>query len=278
MIVLIRLLLPALLVVLGWWGLKRLKQRYNLNQQQFTWLVVISAVAAAVLVLIMLGRLPVQAIMAPIAFLATFAMRNAHWLIQLLSVWRSRSGGATRVGGNGEQSGDGESAIKTAWLNMTLNHRTADMDGTVRQGAYEDRKLSSMDLPELLSLASECRDDNDSLQLLEAYLDRRFPEWREQYSSADHTGYEETDGSTGESDSSNTGHGSTGQGKRYRPASTGMTEALALEILGLQPGVDRKAVTEAHRRLMQKLHPDRGGSDYLAKRINEARDYLISRL
>lgn len=57
-----------------------------------------------------------------------------------------------------------------------------------------------------------------------------------------------------------------------------MTEALALEILGLQPGDDRKAVTEAHRRLMQKLHPDRGGSDYLAKRINEARDYLISRL
>lgn len=278
MIVLIRLLLPALLVVLGWWGLKCLKQRYNLNQQQFRWLVMISAVAAVVLVLIMMGRLPVQAIMAPIAFLATFAMRNAHWLIQLLSVWRSRSGGATRVGGHGEPSGDGESAIKTAWLSMTLNHSTADMDGTVRQGAYEGRKLSSMDLPELLSLASACRDDNDSLQLLEAYLDRRFPEWQEQYSSEDHTGNEETDGAAGENDSNNAGHGNSGQGKRRHQASAGMTEALALEILGLQRGADRKAVTDAHRRLMQKLHPDRGGSDYLAKRINEARDFLIGRL
>lgn len=270
MIVLIRLLLPALLVVLGWWGLKRLKQRYNLNQQQFTWLVVISAVAAAVLVLIMLGRLPVQAIMAPIAFLATFAMRNAHWLIQLLSVWRSRSGGATRVGGNGEQSGDGESAIKTAWLNMTLNHRTADMDGTVRQGAYEDRKLSSMDLPELLSLASECRDDNDSLQLLEAYLDRRFPDWREQYGDANYQG---ESGEEGHHQRRGARHGEGGNRE-----SNSMTEALALEILGLPHGADRQAITGAHRRLMQKLHPDRGGSDYLAKRINEARDYLLDQL
>lgn len=272
MIVLIRLLLPALLLILGWWGLKRMKQRYNLNQQQFNWLVLIAAVAAVVLVLIMLGRLPVQAIMAPIAFLATFAMRNAHWLIQLLSVWRSRSGGATRVGGGGEQSQEGESGINTAWLNMTLNHRTAEMDGTVRQGVYEGRKLSTMALPELIDLASACQDDSDSLQLLEAYLDRRFPEWREQYSDAGHQG------SGGSADGSNSHRNGAGQSPGQHPDSAGMTEALALEILGLQAGADRQAITDAHRRLMQKLHPDRGGSDYLAKRINEARDYLLARL
>lgn len=270
MIVLIRLLLPALLVVLGWWGLKRLKQRYNLNQQQFTWLVVIAAVAAVVLVLIMLGRLPVQAMMAPIAFLATFAMRHAHWLLQLLSVWRSRHGGATRVGGSGEKSEEGESAIKTAWLSMTLNHRTADMDGTVRQGEYAGSKLSSMGLAELMSLASACRDDSDSLQLLEAYLDRRFPEWREQYADA---GFQETSGEEEETHHAGASHG----GGNNRSVG-GMTEALALEILGLQRGADRQSVTKAHRHLMQKLHPDRGGSDYLAKRINEARDFLLARL
>lgn len=265
MIVLIRLLLPALLLVLGWLGLKRLKQHYNLNGQQFTWLVMLSGVAAVVLILIVLGRLPIQAIMAPIAFLATFAMRHAHWLVQLLSVWRSRRGGATRVGGSGESAGEGESGIKTAWLSMTLDHRTADMDGTVRQGQFESRQLSSMDLPELVALATECRDDSDSLQLLEAYLDRRFPQWREEYDEAGPTG--------GDHDSSD-----AGQGRRSGQSSSGMTELLALEILGLQRGADRKAITEAHRRLMQKLHPDRGGSDYLAKRINEARDYLLGRI
>lgn len=271
MIVLIRLLLPALLIVLGWIGLKRLKQKYQLNQQQFTWLVMIAAVAAVVLVLIMLGRLPVQAIMAPIAFLATFAMRNAHWLIQLLSVWRSRRGGATRVGGQGESAGSGESGIKTAWLSMTLNHHTAEMDGTVRQGMYEDRQLSSMELTELMTLASECRDDSDSLQLLEAYLDRRFPEWREHDGNGEQFAGDEGSGN-------NRQHAGGGYRQRASQHSSGMTEALALEILGLQSGADRQAVTDAHRRLMQKLHPDRGGSDYLAKRINEARDYLLSRL
>tara|TARA_A100000171_G_scaffold53083_1_gene76493 strand:- start:16766 stop:17575 length:810 start_codon:yes stop_codon:yes gene_type:complete len=268
-IVLIRLLLPALLLVLGWFGLKRLKQHYNLNGQQFTWLLMLSGVAAVVLILIVLGRLPIQAIMAPIAFLATFAMRHAHWLIQLLSVWRSRRGGATRVGGSGESAGEGESGIKTAWLSMTLDHRTADMDGTVRQGQFESRQLSSMDLPELVALATECRDDSDSLQLLEAYLDRRFPQWREQY--------EDVAGANG-----NAGHSSGANGRENHRRSgldnAGMTEALALEILGLQRGAERKAITEAHRRLMQKLHPDRGGSDYLAKRINEARDYLLDHL
>lgn len=260
MIVLIRLLLPALLLVLGWFGLKRLKQHYNLNGQQFTWLVMLSGVAAVVMILIVLGRLPIQAIMAPVVFLATFAMRHAHWLVQLLSVWRSRRGGATRVGGSGERAGEGESGIKTAWLSMTLDHRTADMDGTVRQGQFEGRQLSAMDLTELLTLAGECRQDDDSLQLLEAYLDRRFPQWREQYQ--DTAGASHDDHHT----------------SRAGQDSAGMTEALALEILGLQRGAERKAITEAHRRLMQKLHPDRGGSDYLAKRINEARDYLLDRL
>ncbi len=54
-------------------------------------------------------------------------------------------------------------------------------------------------------------------------------------------------------------------------------EAEAREILGLQAGYSRQDVINAHRRLIQKLHPDRGGSDYLATKINQARDILLRR-
>ena len=54
-----------------------------------------------------------------------------------------------------------------------------------------------------------------------------------------------------------------------------MTEALALDILGLQPGATESEISAAHRKMMQKMHPDRGGSEYLARRINAARDFLL---
>jgi DnaJ-domain-containing protein 1 len=104
----------------------------------------------------------------------------------------------------------------------------------------------------LLALATACQKDADSLHLLEAYLDRMHPNWREDPAAAGAANAQPPSG--GES---------------------AMNEALALEILGLQPGASAEEITLAHRRLMQKLHPDRGGSDYLAQRINAARDFLL---
>ena len=50
----------------------------------------------------------------------------------------------------------------------------------------------------------------------------------------------------------------------------------AMEVLGLKPGYSKEDVKQAHRRMMQKVHPDRGGSDYLAAQINQAKDILLS--
>ena len=66
------------------------------------------------------------------------------------------------------------------------------------------------------------------------------------------------------------------QGAPGSPASKGsMARAEALEILGLETGATKEQIIDAHRRLIQKRHPDRGGSSYLAARINQAKDLLI---
>ena len=248
--ILLRLLAPLLLIILAWWGLRRVRQQYSLTTSQFRWLAGASAVLLVVLVLIIVGRLPIQALMAPLIFLVTFALRNPSLLTQLW-MWRKRQGDS----GGGGRSRQGKSAIKTAWLAMELTHSDGAMDGEVLQGGFRQRRLSELELPELLALGQECQEDSDSLQLLEAYLDRAHPQWRETTQDA-----------------------GGNAGRAHSPhAAEAMTEALALEVLGLDKGATRDEVVAAHRRLMQKMHPDRGGSDYLAQRINEARDFLLNR-
>lgn len=252
----IRLLAPLLLAVLAWWGLRNLKNRYALTQSQFRWLVAITAVLLVVVTMIVLGRLPVQAILAPIIFLLSFMMRNVHLLVRLwplLKMGQSKWGNNRSWGRSGGAGSGGASSIRTRWLNMGLDHQTGAMEGEVLQGQFKGRMLSALSVAELLALADECRQDGDSLQLLEAYLDRMHADWRAEPGADD---------------------SAASQSPRVG-GDNQMTEALALEILGLSQGAGREEITAAHRRLMQRLHPDRGGSDYLAQRINAARDFLL---
>lgn len=254
--IIIRLLAPLLLAILAWWGLRNLKNRYALTQSQFRWLVGFTAVLLVVIILIVLGRLPVQALLAPIIFLLSFMLRNVHLLVRL---WPLLKFGQSKWGSNrswGRSSGTnsaGASSIRTLWLDMGLDHQTGSMEGEVLQGQFKGRMLSALSMEQLLALADECRQDGDSLQLLEAYLDRMHADWR---------------------DGSGSGDSAAGQARKSG-GDTQMTESLALEILGLSKGADREEIIAAHRRLMQRMHPDRGGSDYLAQRINAARDFLL---
>jgi hypothetical protein len=154
--------------------------------------------------------------------------------------------GASAAGGSPRQT----SSVRTRFLEMTLDHVSGDMDGLVLAGGLQGRRLSDLDLTELLELLTECRGaDARSAAVLEAYLDRTQGEaWREH----------------------------AGPGGAPPPAADSeMTREEAYSILGLEPGAGREEIRDAHRRLMQKLHPDRGGSDYLAAKINEAKRLLL---
>ena len=144
------------------------------------------------------------------------------------------------------------SRVRTAFLEMELDHDTGAMRGRVLAGSHQGASLDALDRTTVVNLLSEF--DDDSRNLLAAYLDRREPGWRE--------------------------HAQRDAGARgnARGASTGkMTEEEAYQILGVAPGASTEDITRAHRSLMKKLHPDQGGTTYLATRINEAKDVLLRR-
>ena len=66
--------------------------------------------------------------------------------------------------------------------------------------------------------------------------------------------------------------------EQTRGASAGsgaMTREQALAVLGLETSSTRQQIIDAHRRLMAKIHPDKGGSTYLAQQLNEAKQVLL---
>lgn len=144
------------------------------------------------------------------------------------------------------------SRVRSAALEMELDHDTGAMSGLVLSGTFFDRRLESLDLEELMVLRGELVDDEESRQLLDAYLDRLHPRWRDDMDA------------------------DAGAGLGGTPGAGAMTEKEAYEILGLDPGAGAAEIRKAHRRLMQRVHPDVGGSPFLAARINAAKDFLLS--
>jgi hypothetical protein len=141
------------------------------------------------------------------------------------------------------------SRVRTAMLEMTLDHSTGATDGQVLSGRFAGRQLSEMSREDLTALLQECalRDPQGS-QLLRAYMER--------------IGIRPEEARSG---------GRTAAGN-------GMTPAEAYDVLGLKPGATEEEINAAHRSLMKRHHPDQGGSTYLASKINEAKDVLLRQM
>lgn len=176
-------------------------------------------------------------------------LRYVPLLSQLYAHYQNaRSAQTAGLGGN--PAGGDTSHVRSKFLHMILDHDSGEMDGEILQGERQGQRLSQLPLRDLLTLLHRYRtEDSDSAALLQAYLDRYHGGWEQQ----------------GE------------QGRQKADAAGGgpMTREEAGQILGIDPEATREEVIEAHRRLMQKLHPDRGGSDYLAAKINQAKDVLV---
>ena len=152
-------------------------------------------------------------------------------------------------GGGASRSAGQASRVRSQFLDMSLDHDSGALSGQIVDGPHAGRALDTFDLPQLLAMAPAF--DAESVALLESYLDRRFPAWRQD----------------AQGDAAGRQRGAASSGK--------MTDEEAYQILGLQPGAGRDDISRAHRALMKKLHPDQGGSTYLAARVNEAKDTLL---
>jgi hypothetical protein len=227
-----RIILPLLIAA----GLAALLLRHFLKTRPTDLARQLKMAAGALLLLAAIGLL----------FLRQFALALPLAGAGLLILRRQAS---TRPSGAGGQT----SGVRSAGLEMVLDHESGKMDGRILAGRQEGKQLSELSLAELLLVREDFLGDAESSRLLEAYLDRERAGWREDI---------EADQARGQSAS---------------PRPGGMSTNEAYEILGLQPSASETDVREAHRRLMKQVHPDRGGSAALAAKINEAKERILGK-
>ena len=189
-------------------------------------------------------------------------LRRALGLLRLAplasGLWRQFGGNSpftqafAGYGNTNEQTHDAPNQSETATdeISMSLDHKTGELSGSVLTGQFATRELSSLNEQEIVALYHEVGDD--SKRLLSAFIQRYHP---------------------------NLGTAQADEERSEQPtASDTITPDRARKILGVGDSATREEITEAHRRLMQKNHPDRGGSEYIASEINQAKNVLLNLL
>jgi hypothetical protein len=179
------------------------------------------------------------------------------WLLNLGKggLWRMFASPARDASSGTGRASNRASCVRSAMIEMELDHETGKMRGSILAGPEEGKELDSLTRPQCEIIYNLCRrDDPEGARLLEAYLDRRFSGWRP-------------------ADEAQSGSG----GGAARRRTGAMSKDEAYEVLGLHKGATREEVVRSHRSLMKKLHPDHGGTTDLAARVNEAKEVLMRR-
>ncbi len=233
---LIKALLFAALLLGGYFLIRRLRRSAWAGQG---WRL---AVAAGITLLLLLATVRGGGAAVALPLLALLAPLVLRWL------------NAPALPSSSTSSTAGQSSVATRFLDMTLDHATGAMSGQVREGQFSGRALPDLDARELQDLWRDCQADPQSVAVLEAYLDRHGDaDWRDHWRA------------TGPESTSQSSAGASGP----------MNRQEAYQVLGLGPDASHAEIQNAYRRLIQRVHPDHGGSSYLAARINQARDVLL---
>jgi hypothetical protein len=176
------------------------------------------------------------------------------WFLRVRSAARMAKNFSRMAASGGGAATGQTSQIETRFLRVYLEHDTGEMKGEVLEGRFTGRQLDDLTFDDLLALYGESAPlDDQSAQVLAAYFERNFPDdWRARAESAE---ARRADGAGG--------------------GLNAMTTEEAYEVLGLEEGASTEEIKAAHHRLMSKIHPDHGGSTYLATKINQAKDFLL---
>lgn len=243
----LRLLLLIAAVLTVWYGaryVRRLRKLPPGQRRRALWRAAFVALALLLLVLAVTGR--ANWLAAAAVGMLVFARNLAALAMRLLPLLHVLGASGARIG----------PTLTTAWLQVKISLTDGSLDGHVLQGEFAGRPLSALDRDQLQRLLAHLQGaDRQSALLLNAYVVRRFG--GSAWGGAQGAGREQAD--------------------PVEPSSA-MTDAEAVQILGIEPGASSEAVVQAHRRLIQKLHPDRGGSDYLAAKVNAAKDHLLRKV
>ena len=156
----------------------------------------------------------------------------------------------TRVLGPMKPSGGRKSTVRSSYLEMELDHDTGELDGQIIAGSMQGTRLSRLSEEELLVFLEEIKSDPESVSLLESFLNRYHQGWQNKAQSSESSWDE----------SSNSGT---------------MSKQEARQILGVTPDASREEILDAYRRLIKRVHPDSGGSPFLAAKINAAKAILL---
>lgn len=221
------------------------------------------------------GKIKIALIVVGLLFLALAASGRAHVLFGIIGALMTQAmrlvpllirfapfltkylapGGLGAPPFSGNQGNNAHSKVKTQSLNMTLDHATGQIDGEILEGAFSGKKLSALTENEFAQFYAYCQsNDQEAIRLLQAFIARERSDWET------NSTYDQTNDTPSNNNSD----------------AINLREAY--DILGLDENASKEQVSSAHRALMTQLHPDKGGSNYLAAKVNEAKRIILEHL